>query len=164
VGPKLPDGLARWVLEHLPYPFIGSTIVPLGVDLGECHDRHRNQVDAGSLLQELPPPSDDLLKMALVGADLFYSVMTYVFGLTELGGRRGVLSCYRLRDELGTRPEILLQRTLVETVHELGHSLGLVHCVVGECPMHRTLWAEGIDTKKETYCPSCLATLVKNGH
>ena len=161
---RLPKGLSHWIQARLPYPFVTGDVVSLRLDLSGCRDIHRNQLDARCLLDRLPQPAADQLLMALVPDDLFFSVMTYVFGLTELGLRRGVLSCHRLGDELAGREGVLRQRALVEVVHELGHAVGLVHCPVNECAMHRTLWPEGIDTKQAELCPSCLATLTNNGY
>lgn len=161
---RLPKGLGQWIRRHLPPPFIAAELLALRINLKPCRDTHRNQLDARCLLDLLPPAPEDRLLLALVSDDLFFSVMTYVFGLTELGERRGVLSCHRLGDELAGREDVLRQRALVEAVHELGHAMGLVHCPVNECAMHRTLWPEGIDTKQPELCPSCLAALTSIGY
>lgn len=161
---RLPLGLSQWLQKRLPPPFSPGEIVPLRLDLSACRDVHRNQLDAQCVLDALPPAPEGHLLLALVADDLFFSVMTYVFGLTELGARRGVLSCHRLADDLEGREEVLRQRALVEAVHELGHGVGLVHCQVNECAMHRTLWPEGIDTKEPRLCPTCLSALQANGY
>lgn len=60
------------------------------------------------------------------------------------------------RWEMGVVTE---RRVLVEAVHELGHALGLPHCAVPTCAMHRSLWPESIDLKDAAYCPTCLAVV-----
>ena len=107
-----------------------------------------------------------------------------VFGLGELGGRSCVISTYRLRrrarDEArpttmrGPRPlrghparsssrrvprpldELLTFRVVTTAVHEVGHTLGLPHCVEPGCVMRD---AEGsiqtVDTSTGHLGPEC---------
>jgi archaemetzincin len=157
--PRVPEPLAQRLLADLPTPFAGGHVASLPVDTRTFFDRHRRQVDAAALLEALEPPPPGEVLLALTADDLFVSVMSYVFGLTELGARRGVLSLARLGEGA---PLALETRTLVEAIHELGHGLGLVHCPVADCAMHRTLWPEQIDLKRAEYCPSCLETLLSS--
>lgn len=101
------------------------------------------------------------MNLLLVGVDLFVPALTYVFGLSHLGGRRGVLSLARLKppEESSLSEQVLLRRLDVEVAHELGHAAGLVHCVVNECAMHRSLWPESVDLKNPGFCASCRALL-----
>ena len=79
----------------------------------------------------------------------------------HLDGGRGILSLARLRppEENELTEEILLHRLRVEVAHELGHAAGLVHCVVNDCAMHRSLWPESVDLKNPEFCAPCLARL-----
>ena len=65
----------------------------------------------------------------------------------------------RAEEESAEAQARFTRRITVEAVHELGHGMGLVHCVVPDCAMHRSLWPEGVDLKRPEYCPACLATL-----
>jgi archaemetzincin len=158
----VPPGLSATVLAALPSPYSPGEHSSCPVDLAACYDRQRAQVDAACVLQGLPAPEDGWLTMGLTGVDLFMPALSYVFGLSHLGGRRGLVSWFRLRPDPGERDPaaVLVRRLTVEVVHELGHALGLVHCPVGECPMHRSLWPEGVDLKRPEYCPSCRAALM----
>lgn len=156
-----PPGLGAELVAALPAPFAGGAVEPLAMDLGACGDRRRRQVDAACLLAAVPEPEAGWANLAVVGADLCLPAVSYVFGLAELGSRRAVASWARLREEdepwlLGT---VTRRRLLVEVVHELGHALGLPHCVVPDCAMHRSLWVESIDLKQPAYCPACAAGL-----
>jgi len=92
----------------------------------------------------------------LTGHDLYLSALTYVFGLSELGSRRGVLSSARLCAlEQKSMSPLGVRRVLIEAVHELGHTVGLLHCPIPSCAMHRTLWPEAVELKSPTYCPAC---------
>lgn len=138
-------GMGQTILAQLPPPFSAGSVHLLNIDPFEFYDKHRDQVDALALLEKIPKGQSET-NLALVEEDLFIQILTFVFGLSELNGKRSVLSAARL-----TTPRQLT----VEAVHELGHSLGLKHCPVGDCPMHRTLWPEQVDLKNIDYCPSC---------
>jgi len=157
----VPPHLLEAVLVALPHPFAGGEVGTLAVSIESCYDRVRAQVDAACLIEQVPAPEPEWLAMGVTGVDLFMPALTYVFGISHLGGRRGIVSWFRLRAEgSGDDAAALLRRRLVtEVVHELGHTVGLVHCPVPDCAMHRSLWPEGVDLKRPEYCPACLASL-----
>jgi archaemetzincin len=158
---EVPPRLTGAVLAGLPRPYAGGEVGRLSVLLESCYDRQRAQVDAACLIEQVPKPEAGWLSMGLTGADLFMPALTYVFGISHLGGRRGLVSWFRLRpeEEGPDTPAIFIRRITTEVVHELGHAMGLVHCVVPDCAMHRSLWPEGVDLKHPEYCPACLETL-----
>jgi archaemetzincin len=158
----LRPGAGRLLLDRLPPPFAGGRAEPCGIDLEPCRDERRGQLDAGCLLELLPEPPADTAVLLLTQADLFLPVFSYVLGASQLGARRSVLSLARLELDgdppargADAMPPPLLRRALVESLHELGHGLGLVHCPVPDCAMHRTHWPEALDLKAAAYCPSC---------
>ena len=157
---EAPPRLAESVLAGLPPPLIAGDVEAAAIDVEACYDRQRAQVDAACALQQVAAPEAGWLHLALTGADLFMPALTYVFGLAELGGQRALASWARLRaEEAGPGAMAVLERRmLIEAVHELGHCLGLVHCPVPECPMHRSMWPESIDLKGHLFCPTCLAS------
>ncbi|MGD1147076.1 MAG: hypothetical protein ABR961_03885 [Thermoanaerobaculaceae bacterium] len=157
----VPPRLAETVLAGLPRPWAGGEIARLEVSLERCYDKTRAQVDAACLIEQIPQPESGWVLLGLTGVDLFMPALTYVFGISHLGGRRGIVSWFRLHPE-ETGPDAadaFVRRITTEAVHELGHSLGLVHCVVPDCAMHRSLWPEGVDLKRAEYCPACQETL-----
>jgi archaemetzincin len=158
---EVPPKLAEAVLAGLPRPFAGGAIGRLPVSLEPCYDHTRVQVDAGCLIEQIPEPEPGWSALGLTSVDLFMPALTYVFGITHLGGRRGIVSWFRLHpeEETGGAQARFVRRITTEVVHELGHGMGLVHCVVPDCAMHRSLWPEGVDLKRPEYCPACLATL-----
>jgi len=158
---ELPPKLAEAVLAGLPRPFAGGETGLLPVSTERCYDRTRAQVDASCLIEQIPDPEPGWSALGLTGVDLFMPALTYVFGISHLGGRRGIVSWFRLHpeEETADTQAHLTRRITTEVVHELGHGLGLVHCVVPDCAMHRSLWPEGVDLKRPEYCPACLATL-----
>ena len=120
-------------------------------------------MDAVAALEAIPAPEPGWTNLVLTPADLFVSALTYVFGLSHLGGRRCILSWARLKPESDETAYgvTLVRRLTVEMTHELGHSVGLVHCLRASCAMHRSLWPEAVDLKGAAFCDDCRAELRK---
>ncbi len=166
MAPPPPAGVTEGLLEQLPAPWRPGDAITLEAP-GRVPGRPPPmRVEAVSLLDALPPPPEGEVTLGLCGADLYVPALTYVFGVSRLGARRGLLSWFRLKParrrdgrECRDSLEVLQRRLLIEAIHELGHAVGLVHCVVNDCAMHRALWPESIDLKRPEYCPSCQQSL-----
>lgn len=128
------------------------------------YDPARGQYNSTRLLAELlrdpqPPPWRVL---GVAGVDLFTPVLTFVFGEAQLDGRAAVVSTHRLRSELyglGENAPLLDQRLLKESLHELGHTVGLVHCHDPGCVMQVSTYVEDIDIKPARFCRPCLEVM-----
>jgi archaemetzincin len=141
--------------------------LPGATDPPAAFDPERRQWNAVVVLQTLlaRPEADGERLLGVTERDLFVPVLSFVFGQAQLRGRTAVVSLARLRPEFhGLRPdpELLARRAVKEAVHEVGHSLGLVHCLDRRCPMALSLGLEDLDFKQATPCPSC-AALLKGG-
>ena len=42
-----------------------------------------------------------------------------------------------------------------EAIHELGHTFELLHCSDRRCVMVSSTYVEGIDLKRDRFCPGC---------
>lgn len=127
-----------------------------------AYDARRDQYYSTLLLQRLQSLASDpqTAWLGVTGLDLFIPILTYLFGEGQLGGRCAIVSLHRLREEfygLPPNPDLSRQRLAKESVHELGHVLGLRHCLDWQCVMSSTHDLERLDLKGEGYCQSCLA-------
>jgi archaemetzincin len=96
--------------------------------------------------------------------DLYIPILTFVFGEAQLGGPSAVVSYHRLQQQFYGLPEdmdLLANRLLVESVHELGHTLRLTHCHDYQCAMAPSHAVEWIDIKDSGFCEDCLARVVQ---
>jgi archaemetzincin len=95
--------------------------------------------------------------VAITDADLFIPVLTYVYGEAQLGSRAAVVSTARLSADLtaATDATVRLARAVKETVHELGHTFGLLHCPSPACVMARSVNLVQVDAKDVALCHDC---------
>ena len=130
------------------------------IDLSNFYDPARRQYDANKLLKEieLNSPAESLKNIGIFRVDLFIPILTYIFGQAYLNGRTGIVSLYRLRNELyGMEPnnESLYLRLKKVVIHELGHTFGLKHCHNPSCVMLSSTYMEDIDQKEAELCINC---------
>jgi len=123
-------------------------------------DRSRGQYNSTMLLKLLldDPTHPDGKVLGVVGVDLFVPVFTFVFGEAQLDGRASVVSLHRLRPDLyglNGDDRLLYTRLLKESIHELGHCFGLLHCAEPACVMNASTYVEEIDIKSEWFCRAC---------
>lgn len=123
-------------------------------------DSNRRQYNSKMILRQLAGVAHNALKLlAVTDVDLFVPILTYVFGLAEVGGPCAIISIYRLRPQFYGYPpnqDLLLERIEKTALHELGHSLGLVHCRDRRCVMHSSTSITDTDFKQSDFCPTCL--------
>jgi archaemetzincin len=140
---------------------------PFHPDLRQVYDPSRSQYHSSGVLKQMlddlsahGDPKDKLL--GIVDVDLFIPVLTFVYGEAQLSGRCAVVSTFRLRNELYGMPandRIFRERIEKESVHEIGHVFGLVHCRGFECVMRSSTYVEEIDLKPAVLCQACAERL-----
>lgn len=131
----------------------------------ESFEARRNQHYSTRILKEMlgEVPPDALKLLGVTDKDLCIPILTYVFGEAQVGGTAAVVSLARLRQEhYGLPPDrpILLERLRKESLHELGHTFGLVHCPSRDCVMYLSNTVVDVDTRGGDFCRGCRTVVV----
>jgi archaemetzincin len=135
------------------------TMPPIPVP-DESFEARRNQYYSTRILKEMlgEVPWDAHKLLGVTAKDLCIPILTYVFGEAQLGGMAALVSIARLRQEhYGIAPDrpLLLERLRKESLHELGHTFGLVHCPSRGCVMYLSNTVVDVDTKGRDFCRHC---------
>lgn len=135
-------------------------IVSSYIDLAPFFDPARRQYDGNKLLKFIDSSTkeESVKILGFFQVDLFIPILTFIFGQAIFGGKTGVASVYRLKNEqygLKKNDYLLFERFRKVVIHELGHTFGLVHCHVPSCVMRSTTYVEDIDQKKYNFCSKC---------
>lgn len=108
-------------------------------------------------------PADAACRIGFVSADLWPGDgWNYVFGEASLRERIGVWSIYRNSDP-GESPAAFRQcllRTVKTATHELGHMLGMRHCIAWQCNLAGANHQQESDRQPWRLCPECLPKLL----
>jgi archaemetzincin len=120
----------------------------------------RGQLFVGSLVNRLTAAYDarEALVLGVTDFDLYKTSHQFVFGSASETQRCAVVSVHRLRSEFYGDPtdeNALFQRLVKESVHEIGHALGLRHCYNARCAMYYSNSIFDTDNKFSHFCESC---------
>jgi archaemetzincin len=161
--------VARAQLESLaerlaPRLRVACSICPDGLEVDFAFSPSRGQYDSTEILKRLAANhhAGSWRVLGVAGADLYVPILTFVFGEAQLGGDAALVSLHRLRQEfygLPADPQILAERLLKESLHELGHTAGLHHCPDYRCVMSPAHAVERIDLKLAEFCAACASAL-----
>lgn len=129
---------------------LSSRVLPSLVSPEYAFDKRRIQYDAGIIIDRLETMEFEgcNVVIALVDADLFIPVFSYVLGEARMGGNRALVSLYRLQ----TSPE----RAVKVAFHEFGHLMNLDHCHEKNCVMKFSKNVEQLDSTSGIFCKYCL--------
>jgi archaemetzincin len=144
------------------YPWVETSILPPLAEPTEALDFRRNQYHSTRILVLLEKHVRTLNLDRLLGVtscDLFVPDMNFVFGEARLPGRVGLVSTSRLRPLAPGETKLFRERIVKETVHELGHMMGLKHCSITRCVMHFSERLADTDLKSPDLCRSCQSQL-----
>ncbi|MEM0442544.1 MAG: archaemetzincin family Zn-dependent metalloprotease [Candidatus Caldarchaeum sp.] len=125
------------------------------LDVEYSYDPSRGQYDAIRLLAKLGRVKDYTL--VITGRDLYVQGLNYVFGYAP--GKAAVVSTYRLKPSTKVEERLYVSRVLKEAVHEVGHVLGLPHCMTPGCVMNFSNNVQEVDVKSDGFCVFCLKKL-----
>ena len=120
-------------------------------------NKDRGQYHATSILRRLSTlRRNDAPVVGLLDVDLFLPDAPYVIGDADRDARAAIFSLSRLSH---AEPEAVRRRAQVESVHAVGHLLGLSHCTDFRCAMFFSRDAADSDRKGPGLCGSCRAAL-----
>jgi archaemetzincin len=158
---KLDGGLLPFLAADLantfqvPCELLASTLDPEFAFHGERQQYHSSEILA-RMQSRVSPKSWRILGVTAV--DLYIPILTFVFGEAQMGGPCAVVSLHRLRQEFYGLPNdenLLRQRLVKEAVHEVGHTVSLIHCDDYRCAMAASHAVEWIDLKESWLCETC---------
>lgn len=149
-------GLA-WLSKALGahgFETVGSEIIAIGT---AGWSQARRQCHTKALLRMARDRAEALTDwhvkvLLLTDADIYDTDTVFVAGQAEVNGRAAVVSFARL----GAADEgRFLRRVLKETMHELGHTIGLGHCRDHDCVMFPSRVLADSDVKDHALCQRC---------
>jgi archaemetzincin len=103
-------------------------------------------------------PDGDGVLLAITDFDLYKTSHRFIFGDADDTQGFAAVSLHRLRSEFyGEEADtnLLFQRALKESVHELGHAFGLKHCYNMRCAMYYSNSIFETDNKMSHFCEAC---------
>jgi archaemetzincin len=166
IGERSPD--AR-LLEHVRLHLergLGMAASPWRGDgrPEDAFDPRRKQWSSGRILAWLARSAPlEARVLGVTDVDLFIPILTFVFGEAELGGRAAVVSTARLTEPGLHDERIVRERLAKESVHEVGHLLGLRHCETPGCVMGRSAGVWDVDRKNGMPCRPCRERAARAG-
>jgi archaemetzincin len=102
----------------------------------------------------LRPPKR--LALGLSEADAYISGLNFVFGLASPPLGAAIVFTARLKTE---NIALYKSRLLKESLHEIGHLLGLEHCPTPGCVMNFSNSVTDVDRKSDSFCERCRVKL-----
>ncbi len=150
------DAIAGGIYEHLQMEVFFEEQQPLPPTF---FDPVRGQFRAEDLVRFLRDQvvAASPLKLGVTEADLYAMDMNYVFGISILKQGTSLVSYHRLDNTFYSLPRndrLLYERAMKESLHELGHAIGLEHCE-NPCIMHFSNSVMEVDVKPLRFCPEC---------
>jgi archaemetzincin len=120
-------------------------------------NKDRGQYHATSILRRLSTlrPRDGQV-VGILDVDLFLPDAPYVIGDADRDSSAAIFSLHRLSH---AEPDTVRRRARVESIHAVGHLMGLSHCSDFRCSMFYSRDAADADRKGPGLCASCRAAL-----
>jgi archaemetzincin len=159
-----PDArLLEWLQQALADKFhVRAEVLPVALDPAFAVHKERQQFHSSEILGAMQRhvTHDTWRLLGVTEKDLYIPILTFVFGEAQMGGQSAIVSYHRLTQQFYGLPadmDLLANRLLIESVHELGHTLHLTHCQEFRCAMSSSHAVEYIDLKDSGFCDDCLA-------
>ncbi len=147
-------------LESLgEFSFVCTIASRRPIPIGTLNNK-RGQYDCKRILKYFVKtcPDNCFRYIGITDVDIYVPVLKYVFGLAHLGGNCAIISTFRLRPEfysIASNQWLFYDRINKTVLHELGHTVGLTHCLNPECVMFSSTRIEDTDKKDARFCETC---------
>jgi archaemetzincin len=145
------------------FPDVTCTVVDVQLPLPEkAFDKKRGQYRSDVILGKVQAYAAKRKSLrsvlGVVDVDIFVSELNFVFGEAVCPGNAALVSLRRLKPEFygdASNVKLFEARALKESVHELGHTLGLKHCQRSSCVMYFSNSIFDTDRKQSLFCDDC---------
>jgi archaemetzincin len=136
------------------------------LDLEFVYNPERKQYYSSAILEKLQKmvPEACERSLGMVDVDLYVPDLNFVFGEADIKQKIALISTKRLRPEYYGLPKderLFFDRILKESVHELGHTYGLGHCLDKKCVMFFSNSLKDTDVKSSAFCENCKNKLMQ---
>ncbi len=168
----LPGRIVEIVKSELENLNIKCRIMPKLEVPQNAFNRWRKQYNAEIVMGSLSKASEvkfidkSIPSLMITDVDLYYGGLNFVFGLEDPTKSCAIVSLARLRpefyDERSNR-SLLEERVAKEVIHEIGHYLGLDHCININCVMSFSPSVYDVDKKTKRFCENCKVKLMAKG-
>jgi archaemetzincin len=154
----VPESILKKVRDELKITFrmIGDIAKVEDMPISILN-RYRNQYLSNQLLDFLEKNHGGRI-LGIIKEDLYTEGLNFIFGQAKLKGRVAIVSICRLDSSFWHQPkddELLELRIVKETIHEVGHLLGLEHCNRRGCVMNFSNTVGEVDKKTKYLCDMC---------
>ncbi|MEM2443629.1 MAG: archaemetzincin family Zn-dependent metalloprotease [Sulfolobales archaeon] len=122
---------------------------------------YRGQYEGFKLLQWLSNlrNAEASTLVGVADVDAYVSGLNFIFGIADPKSRAALVFLERLKESNDSLNIRFISRVKKEVLHEVGHVLGLRHCINRKCVMVFSNSLYDTDFKEFKYCESCYALL-----
>jgi archaemetzincin len=155
---KVPEEMLTEITEELRTAFevATETSLPIGMPK-DFYNSFRHQYNASSVLNFLAEKFKGKV-LGITDEDLYAGDLNFVFGQAQMNGTAAIVSIHRLNPSFYKQvpnKQLLAERAVKEAVHEVGHMLGLRHCLNEKCVMVFSNTIYDVDRKTKELCDRC---------